>query len=226
MTFQAVGSFVQSNSGSFTITPTTTGNFFLLTAQETHDTAYAASVSGGNCTWTTLVPAHFSAVSTTNTQAVFLGRATAAGSASVTVTYVGTTTDVNIMAHEFSSSTGICRLDTYAILDSTGVTTWPAPTPSAAGELYWALVYDLNTAIAGTTQGYTYFVNANTNGTAYNTSYSSLSAAPVWGDSSQQYGIITVLTSSPGTLYSHSSPPPRPVVSVSNAGWRGAGHSR
>jgi len=193
MAFAAAGSLIQGTATSFAMTTVTAGDFVLLEiVVSSSNTVYCTAVSGGGCNWTQTGSVYFG-VSHNMTAAIFTGRVTAAGSATVTLSFSGSTPTFFAAGQEFSSATGAWVLDQQGNLDGVAGSTWPSLTPAASGELYFGYAYDTGTAVAGATSGYTYDVDAHTNGLAFNPACTASAQAPVWGDSGQLFGSMILL---------------------------------
>ena len=206
MTFTAAGSLTQSettpgtSSTTLSLTTHAAGNVVLLSVVS--DPSKATGVSGGGCTWVQLT--------TTRTLSslfggaggfgnIWAGTVTGAGTATVTVTLSASANHVRMNANEFSVTAGAIALDADSFLDSAGGTsTWPSLTPAGSGELYFGYCEDAASAVAGSTAGFVYQVDGHGNGTGYCLSVSA-AYAPVWGDGSQQAGVMALVKEvSPG----------------------------
>ena len=204
-------------SASFSINPTSTGNFFLVEVICLSGTVTATSMSGGNCTWVQAA-APFTGSTNALTATIFIGTATSTGSSSATVSFSGSTPTVRISAQQFSSTHGAWTVDKTGHIDSAGTNTWASLTPVQTGELYFGYAYDSSTSTNGSTTGYTYFQDSNGNGTAYNPACTGAAQAPTWGDSGQEFGVMLLLKENGpaaitgGHLYQRAVPPVRAVV--------------
>ena len=198
MTFAAVGSSFGGNPGAttFSLTPNTIGDLILVeVASPGGTTVIPTSLSSSNVTWTTFGTS-FSGTTNIRTAQVFAGKVTSTSTATVTVTWSGTApASILYAGQEFSSTAGAWALDVQGHIDSSGTNTWASLTPAAAGELYFGYARNAVNAIAGSTSGYTYIINADTqdNGMAYNPACTSSAQVPVWGDSTQNFGIMVLV---------------------------------
>ena len=213
--FTAVGGLIQSqqvtgNTTTISINPTSVGNLILLHV-ESEGSAPPASIQGGNCNWQQLGTNFQGTTNAGINEAVFAGTATATGAANATITYTGNPPSVNIRGHEFYSSTGQWTLVSQAGLDSAGTNTMPTLVPTAAGQLYAVSVLDSSTNVSGTTPGYTYLQDINSNGYAFNPSCTTDPQTPTFGDSTCDFGIAILLST--GTPPSQPNPTPTPAAS-------------
>ena len=82
-----------------------------------------------------------------------------------------------------------------------GTSNWVSLTPSTNGELYFGACLTSNSgAVAGSTSGYVYIVNANNDAMAYNVSCpSGVATSPVWGGAAfHVFGIMALLKETSG----------------------------
>ena len=179
MTFTAVGSFVQTSTTTLALNPAKTGNFYLVSVITQNATVYCSSISGGNCTWST-VGSKFPGANNANFATLFIGKATATGAANATLTLSGTSPGFECVAQQFSSTAGAWAQDgPQGTLDLvTGTATWPSLTPSGSGGLYFGFFFDSGTASAGSTSGYTYDLNTFGDGLAFNPALHHRGASP------------------------------------------------
>ena len=200
MTFAAVGAMVYTSSSlaSYTasLNPTAVNNFFMVALQSDSNTIFCSSISGGNCTWIEFVPKYLG-TNQNYYQQIFLGTATGTGAVNATITMTGAAFST-FGAQQFSRTVGAPILDKRINVDAVSINTFPAITPAAAGELYWAHAYDSGTAAAGSTPGYVYYSDGNADGTCYNVNCTAAAQAPVWGDTSTRMGIIVLVMESGG----------------------------
>lgn len=191
MTFAAVGSLFQARIGGVTFTgpaATTIGNLFVLQLiNETDSVTEVSALSSSSAIWTQ-VGTHFNGTTNTGTVTTFIGKVTSTSAATVTITFAGLTPGTTqIIGHEFSSTVGSWAFDAQGHIDSAGTNTWATLTPSGTGELYFGYAENSGVASAGSTSGFTYALDSNSNGVAWNTNVSS-ATAPVWGDSGHTFG--------------------------------------
>src|SRR5580700_7256008 len=196
MTFSAVGSIISATGGSstFSLTPAAVGDFILFEATE-GSTVVPTGMSSSNVTWTKLGSSFTGTVNAFTAQ-VFLGVVTSASTATVTISYSGTPVFPQGAGQEFSSTKGAASvtLDVQGHIDSAGTNTWASLTPThGAGELYFGYSFNTGTASAGSTSGYVYQDDSDSNGMAYNVNCTTGAQAPVWGDSGQQLGIMVLV---------------------------------
>jgi hypothetical protein len=197
MTFAAVGSSFAQTSTSWSLTPAGVGNFILVEVISETAADWATALSSSNVTWSVLVaPTTVGA----DVSTVFIGQVTAASAATVTVTLNTGTPTLRIAGQEFSTSAGYSSvsLDTSGTA-TTSTLTYPSLTPThGSGELYFGYAVNAGTAVAGSTSGYTYYVDANGNGLCFDASCTSSAQAPVWGGSAAVIDGISVLLSESG----------------------------
>ena len=198
MAFTAVGSFVQTTTTTLAVNPAKVGNFYLAEVIAYSNTVYCSSISGGNCTWTQLGSKYVGS-NHPDYATVFIGKATAAGAANATLTFSGTTPSFNAVAQQFSSTVGSWAQDGLQGTEdlATGSATWPSLTPNGPGGLYFGYLYDTGTAVAGSTPGFTYGVDAGGNGLAFNPDCGNGAQAPVWGDAGSAFGVVILLRETP-----------------------------
>jgi hypothetical protein len=203
MTFAASGTIIQAQATTFTLTPAGTGHFILAEViNQSNATVVATSLSSSNATWATL-GASFAGTTHAWTSQVFVGTVTATSAQTVTVSWSGTTPGtIDIAAQEFSSTVGAASvtLDVQGHIDVGGTNTWASLTPGhGAGELYFGFALNSGSAVGGSTGGYIWQTDTNANGMAYNVSCTSSAQAPVWGDSTETFGIMVLAYESAGT---------------------------
>ena len=197
MTFTATGSWQGSSSTTLTVSNQAIGNLLIVEViNPQNKTVWCSSLSGGKATW---VAAGVHALGSTNTgtAAVFFGTVTGTGAGTVTPSWSGTApTAWNMAGHEFPSTAG-WAFDKQGTLDSSGTASWPSLTAAGgAGELYFGLCLDVGVqAVAGSTTGYVYNANVDTqyNGAAFNVNCPATATHPVWGDSTEAFGIVILV---------------------------------
>jgi hypothetical protein len=196
VTFAATGSFLFSNDAALTMNNQGTGNLLLVEVNNyTNDTVYCSSLSGGGATWTLI--AHVALTNTGAYHSMFAGKVTATGAGTTTPSWSGTAPGgYEINGHEFTSTVGNWALDVSGDVDDTSDTTnFASLTPGTNGELYFgAAGFGGAGAVAGSTSGYVYSVNANSDGTAYNVSCPSGTATfPVWSSDTPIGGLMVLM---------------------------------
>lgn len=198
MSFSAAGTVVNGTS-TLTLVPHVTGNFVLVNGISFTTADPVTALSSSNATWAQLVaPVIVGSYIIT----CFIGHATSTSSATVTATAAGSPT-LRLAGQEFSSTAGFSAvtLDTSGTLNATG-TAWPSLTPGhGAGELYFGSELNAGSGSAGATSGYTYQVDSNGNGLAYNLNCGGSATSPVWADSDLR-DVLAVL------LYEHTTSAP------------------
>ena len=136
----------------------------------------------------------------------------------MTISWSGTAPGDFVAGHEFSSTVGSWALDTQGHVDSSGTNTWASLTPAGAGELYFGYCADAGSAAAGSTSGYTYEVDAQSNGLAFNPACTGSAQAPVWGDAGQAFGVMVLVKETAAAFTAPPNRPPRRVASRTPAG--------
>lgn len=196
MTFAAVGGNLSSAAGAttFSLTPAGVGNLILFEVENPSATVWATALSSSNVTWS-VMGVKFSGTTNARSSTLFQGKVTATSAQTVTITFNGTAGNCHGVGHEFSSTAGAWALDVQGNLDSAGTATWPSLTPAGSGELYFGYSINSSGAVAGSTSGYTYVANADgaANGMAYNPACGAGATGPVWGDSTEIFGIMALV---------------------------------
>ncbi len=190
-TWTKIGGLVQSQTPTITFNPVQIGDSFVLHVIS-NGTAAPSGVSGGNCNWQQVGNTFNGTNNLGFIGAVYVGTATAVGSAVATVSFAGTPTGIRNAAQGYRSSSGTFTFITQNQLDSTGTNTMPAIT-SLLGELYSIFEFDNITSTAGTTPGYSYLIDVNGNCLCINSNTSAGVQAPVMGDSTCAFGIAVLL---------------------------------
>jgi hypothetical protein len=197
LTFTAVSTIGSATAKTFTLTPHATGDFILLwvTSETAADFATAATSTNVNsgAGWTVLVP-HVNLPNNAVTQTLFIGQATSTSGATVTVTTAGSPV-LRIAWQEFSNTLGYAAvsLDNSGTVDLAATGTMPPVTPTRANDLYAGYVFDNGSGTAGSTSGFTYQLDPNTNQLAYRTSCANATQTPNIGDSNGTSGIGVML---------------------------------
>jgi hypothetical protein len=192
MTMAAVGSAISESASSFTLTPSAVNDFILIEVISKTNTEYATALSSSNVTWLVLVS---ETVLGSEVSTVFIGKVTAASSATVTVTVNTGSPQLRIMGQEFSTTAGYSAvtLDSSATVANASTTDYPQLTPGhGSGELYFGYAYANSPTTAGSTSGYTYAIDANGNGMCYDASCTSSAQQPTW-PSNGYYGIAVMM---------------------------------
>jgi hypothetical protein len=190
VSFSNVGTIGSSTANSFSITPTSTNNWYLLGVlagfPTSNVTSWAQSLAATNITWTPLVT-HQQFANNAGQETLFLGKATAASAATTTVSFNTGTPTCRTAWQQFSNTAGFnaVTLDNQGTADTLSGGTLPSVTPlHGAGDLYWCFVWDNGTGVTtGASSGYTNQVDANGNIMAYNLNCTSSTQSPAFGDS-------------------------------------------
>ena len=201
MTWAANGAFPGqtefTGGGTVPLDNTAIGDLILLVAISVDSTFnWVTGITGGGATWSQAGTTFHGTVNGEIATA-WQGKVTATGAQTATVTVTGGGPTIAIANQEFSSTAGSWSVDSVQFLDSAGTSTWPALTPSGAGELGFGFVIDSGIAVAGSTPGWTYKVTSHQDGCAWNTAISAPSA-PVWGDSGQAFGAVILMKETGG----------------------------
>lgn len=200
MTFTAVGSLtsaenaVSGTSTTFSLTPSTAGDFILVSLA--NNSQAASAVTSSRVTWTKLT-SDFSFTTTSPTMWInhWIGTVNSTGADTVTVTYAGSMGGNNSRfdAREFHSSLGNVALDQTGTVSSAGGTAnWATLTPAGSGRLYWGWSEDQGSAVAGSTSGFVYEPDSHSNASGYCLNVSA-AYTPVWGDSGMIAGVMVLV---------------------------------
>jgi hypothetical protein len=200
----AVGALGSATANGFTLTPKQAGDFILLwvTSETSADFATAISNSG-NVTWSVLV-AHTAFPNNAVVQTVFFGVVNSTAGQAQTITFNTGSPVIRVAWQEFfaAAGTGSLALDASGTTDTLASGTMPPVTPTRTGDLYAGYVFDNGTGSAGSTSGYTYQLDANTNQYAYRLSVPGTSTqTPNIGDANGTSGIGVLIFNS-GTIAS------------------------
>lgn len=196
MTFAAVGSGV-SVAATFSLNPVNVGDLFIATVAAESTTVFAIGITSTNITWKQ-VGKTFSGPGTFSGNAAFynvwLGKSTATGAATQTVVFNTTPTPViRGWAQEYSSTLGAWVLDgVQGNFAANGVAAFPSLTPTQAGDIYWAWGLEAGFGSAGSTSGFTYFLDASSSEGCWNAACTSAAQAPNVGSDSRE-GIAVLI---------------------------------
>ena len=183
-TFTPVGSMQFPDTGqSVGMSTVNTGDLLVCQVVSTDRTNWCTGLSGASVTWTQVttvvqgVTENFSAVG-------FFGVVnTPVTNQNLTPSWqLGTAPTFHTRIREFTVSTGQWFLDTFGSIDSAGTASWASLTPAAAGELYWGWAGNSGTASPGTTSGFTYELDLDGDGAAFNPACGSGAVQAVWAD--------------------------------------------
>jgi hypothetical protein len=204
MSFGGGSNFGYSTTSTFSLTPSTVGDLILVEVISETVADYAIELSSTNVTWTVLV-AHTAlpAIGSLYISTIFIGEVTSTSTETVTVTYNTGSPTVRIFWAEFNNTTGYgnLELDTVGVV-STSTLNFPSLTPHGTGELYFGYAFNAGSAVAGSTSGYTYQIDANGNGACWNTDCTGSVQTPVWGGTAADiYGIaVLIREATPGPV--------------------------
>jgi hypothetical protein len=204
LTFSPVGTIGSATAKTFTLTPGTTGDFILLWVTSETAADYATVAASSNVTWSVLVAHHAFTNNAGIVQTVFIGQVTSTSGATVTITTAAGSPTLRIAWQEFSNTLGYAAvtLDASGTVDLASGGTMPPVTPARANDLYCGYVYDNGSGSAGSTSGFTYQLDPNTNQLAYKASCANSTQTPNIGDANGTSGIAVMLyeavTSVPG----------------------------
>ncbi len=221
MSFSNVGTVGSSTATSFSITPTSTSNWYLLSVlagfPASSSTSWATSLSATNITWSTLV-AHQAFTASIGQQTIFIGQATSTSAANTAITFNTGTPGVRTAWQQFSNTSGFAAvtLDASGTVDLASSGHHAAVTPTRAGDLYWDHIWDTVTGANGSTSGFTYQNDTSGNPTAYNLNCANSTQTPNIGNTDGTSGMGVM-------LYENiPSAPNVPIVSPSAAAHRAA----
>ncbi len=214
MTFAPAGSLIQAHAvSSFSLTPAAAGNLIIAGATGWNASTKVTALSSSNVTWSVLVaPTAVTTSSGAGFATVFIGQVTSASAATVTLSITGTTADVVLAGHEYSTTAGYAAvaLDTSGLVDTTSTTTaLPSLTPRyGAGELYFTYVFtDTSAGTAGSTSGYTYALDSVSNIAAWDAACTSGTQSPTLGTGDGLHGLAVLLYEQAATSYVPLVPP-------------------
>ena len=170
MAISAVGTLAQTNSDlvetTLAVSATAIGNVLLLAVRVFSGSETVTSVSGGGVTtWTCIAGPEVDTYPSANSnREIWMGRVTATGSATITVTYSATPSVLTeLMAQEFSSTLGASASwalvgTEWDLLNSASTTAplFPSLTATASGQLYFGHMTFEQSGSAGSTSGFTY----------------------------------------------------------------------
>ena len=213
MTWSPVGSWLGASSASLTVSNQAVGNLLVAEVISYDNVVWCTGLTGGGVTWT-LAGVKFAGSTNAWYATVFFGHVTATGAGTAVPSWSGTAPAFEIAGHEFHSTVGSWALDKQGNLDSAGTANWPSLTPAGSGELYFGFSIEKATASAGSTTGFTYGLNADTDGDcgAFNPACGSGATYPVWGDSGQEFGIAVLVSDAAGSPLVTTTSLPEAVV--------------
>jgi hypothetical protein len=192
-----VGSPIETTETTFTWAPGAVGNTLPLIAMSTVAGEPVTAVSSTNATWEQVVPDQTLGSGTVTEATGWQGTATSTGRDVVTLETAAASGDLRVFGQEFSTGGALVGFDTFATMDgdvSGDVTAWPPVTPArGGGELLIGYERNLSgSAVAGSTSGVVYAVDANSNGGAYADDVSAATAV-AWTDSDSRTVLVLLL---------------------------------
>jgi hypothetical protein len=206
----AVGALVQTASDSVETTlgvsPTAVGDVFVAAVRVFSDPFTVTSMSGGGVTtWNRIAgPETDTYPGDPSNREIWLGRITATGAATITVTYSSTPTVLTeIMAQQFHSTLGASALwglvgTEWDLLNSTSTAAplGPSLTATVSGQLYWCHMTFEQTSSNGSTSGFTYVDAPHGNKAMYNPNVSAGAVQPsaVQSPASTAHAIAVIVT--------------------------------
>jgi hypothetical protein len=209
MTVTAVGTGTPSTSKTFTLTPAAvsdgSGDHFILVGVVSLTSADSATaIASGNVTWDALP---FSGPTTigTYTSTVFKGKVSSSSPQTVTVTTAGSPT-IRSVAKEFATSTGYASITLDKTATANKTAGFPSVTPAAAGESYFSFCYAEIGTSAGSTSGFGYYIDPNSNPAAWDTSCGAGAQAPNIGSTDQLTGIAVLFFEAAASLPAAAAP--------------------
>ncbi len=180
-TISAVGSLantISAGNSSLSVSPVTVGDVMMLAVEVGTSAVSVTKVSGGGANWRRIQA--FPDASANRSVEIWAGAIAATGSSTISLTYSGSVSGINIelAAQEFSAGLGsptVWAYDASGVVSnpSSSTITFPTLTPSGSGELYFGYARAANTAGAGSTSGFSYDVTVNSNLVTYDASVSS-----------------------------------------------------
>jgi hypothetical protein len=195
MTFAPVGTAGFSASNGFSITPAHTTDFILMSVVCQNSTEYANGATSSNATWSVLgTPQLCPASSYYST--VLIGNVTSTSPETVTIDFNTNSPSIRVNYMEFSTTAGFAnvKLDSLAVTIAGATTAYPSITPGhGGGGLYYCYAYNVSAASAGSTPGYTYYIDSYSNGACWNADCGTSAQAPVWADDSARDGVAVML---------------------------------
>lgn len=195
MTVTEIGTGTPSTSKTFTLTPSAvtdgSGDHFILVGVVSLTSADSATaIASSNVTWDS---SPFSGPTTigTYTSTVFKGKVSSTTPEVVTVTTAGSPT-VRSVAKEFATSVGYSSitLDKAATVNKGAA--FPSVTPTNTGESYFSYCYAETGTSAGSTSGFGYYIDPNSNPATWDTSCGTGAQAPNIGTADQLTGIAVM----------------------------------
>ncbi len=170
----AVGSFTTNfalSLSTLAVSPQNVGDVLVVFAQRLTGSTLTSVSGGGVSTWTKGV--QFSG-SVGVDEEIWYGKVTTTGASTITFNWSSSITGHygEYGAQEFTAGLGastVWALDKSGTLNGASSTSLPFPslTPSGSGELYFGYTVPNNTAVAGSTSGFTYDVTGEDNIVAY-----------------------------------------------------------
>ena len=209
--FTTVAAPSSSTSHTFTLTPAAVhdanGDHFIIVSVISETTAdFATALSSTNVTWdASPLVSHTAFTHNVVVQTLFKGKVTAASSATVTITFAAGSPTTRTVWQEFAASLGYSavQLDTSGTEDVASAGSFPSLTPGhGAGELYWGHLFDSGTGTAGSTSGFSYFIDGSGNPVTYNANCANAAQHPNIGDAGDAVSGIAVLLNQAITLFS------------------------
>lgn len=164
---------------SVTVNPTNVGDLMTLFVRVRDISISITDVTGGNVGTWSLVAATEDA-SRTATLEMWAGTATATGSATATISYSTAIGAVNVIRTLAKWTAGlgastVWTLDDFGAIDKVTADTtidYPSLDATGTGELYAGFCYTNGVGVAGSSPGFTYTNDTNSDQLAYNTSAS------------------------------------------------------
>ncbi|HSX06188.1 MAG TPA: hypothetical protein VLG92_00520 [Candidatus Saccharimonadia bacterium] len=190
--FTAVGDIIQADTSSLSLSPKNIGDLIVLEVL-TDNSAPCTSISGGGCTWTLASATATGIVNGGRKAAVFFGAVTATGSATATLSFSGTPSNIRAAGQEFRTPTNNWTLDQQGTLDSSGTDTLPSLTPVRSGELYFGYFFNSGAVWIGTTTSYSYNEDIHNNGMLFNTFCSGSMQSPTMRDTTNSFGLAVIV---------------------------------
>ena len=174
MAITVASGFPVSNSGgsglsTLSVTPATVGDIIVFSSKVSSTTLSITGISGGGCAVWNAISGPVVDATNGGTEELWYGIVTTTGATTITLTWSGTNSvDTDLVAFEFASGLTKTRWAIAAwgsqINTSSTTITWPSLKSNAASlQAYYGYARQGGTATAGSTTGFTYTVDSDSN---------------------------------------------------------------
>jgi hypothetical protein len=200
MPFTPVGSMQTPDTGQGVSLTTVTVGDLLVCQVVGHDPAvFCTGISSSGTEWTQIGSPVIGTVS--GWSAVpFLGKVITPGTNDVTQTWSGTPPTFHTRVREFFVTSGNWSLDKLGNIDTSGTSSWASLTASGPHELYWGWTTNTGNAVAGSQLDWTYEIDGDGDGEAFNPDCGPGAVQAVWSDSGQGMGLMMLIKENPPGL--------------------------